>query len=158
PPSILAVAPHLPKEVDYILQAAMSKDPAHRPAQATELIRLVRAALQGAPLSAVASAVPSGVLTHTVANTALPTQTAVPPGAVAQPTPAPARRPWLWLLLLIPLLLGGLGVLIALVSSTLLVAQSNKPTLSTYPVGDSPRALLFDGQSLWVANYFDNTI
>jgi tRNA A-37 threonylcarbamoyl transferase component Bud32 len=156
PPSILAVAPQLPKEVDYVLQAAMSKEPAHRPAKASELVRLIRAALQGALLAGVAPSVPAGVLTRTVSHTAAPTQTAVPAGTVAQP--APARRSWLWLLLLIPLLLGGLGILLAVASSAWLVAQQNELAFSSYAVGDSPRTLLFDGQSLWVANYFDNEV
>jgi YVTN family beta-propeller protein len=30
--------------------------------------------------------------------------------------------------------------------------------VATYPAGDSPRAVLFDGEALWVANFFDYTV
>lgn len=158
PPSILSAVPNLPREVDYVLQAAMSKEPATRPASASELIRLVRAALGGTSLAAIAPSIPSGLMTRTVADQAGITQTAhAPATAVAEPRFVPARRSWLWLLLLIPLFIGGIGLLLAIGGGALFLAQRGD-AVKNYPVGDSPRALLFDGEVMWVANYFDSTV
>ena len=74
--------------------------------------------------------------------------------------PAQARRSsGLWLLTAV-VVLGG-GVLVALLAGAGLFALSGQlggPKVATYPVGDSPRALLFDGQSIWVMNALGATL
>ena len=146
PLSIRTFAPGLPAGLDTVLGAGLAKDPASRPERATDLMASVRAALSG--------------------TTDLPTK--IPPLTRRAPTAAaaraavasPSRRP-AWRLPMV-LAVGGLGLLMlgAVAAGVLYLASARlgAPTLATFPVGDQPRALLFDGQAIWVANYFDNTL
>ncbi|HSR47891.1 MAG TPA: protein kinase, partial [Anaerolineales bacterium] len=156
PPSIRTFAPDLPTGLDPVLRAGLAKDPADRPERASDLMAAVQAALSGAtdvstklPVSQAAApaSVASGV-SGTLVSPAAP--------SIRSPARPRSRR------LPIVVAIGGLGLLIlgTLVAGGLYLASTRlgAPSLTSYPVGDQPRALLFDGQAIWVANYFDNTL
>jgi len=91
------------------------------------------------------------------AAAAAPGRTIVGP---AVPAPAPrARSPWN---VLVILAIGVFGLLAAggLIAAVLLLGHDAifGPKISSYPVGDSPRALLLSGGSLWVANFYGNSV
>ena len=73
PPSLLTIRPDLPPGVDAVVQQALAKDPAYRPASAGAFARDLEAAFEGLP---------------TRAETALPR-----PAPVAPPTRAASRAP-----------------------------------------------------------------
>jgi hypothetical protein len=82
------------------------------------------------------------------------------PASAGAAVAAPSRRPS-WRLPLVLVVGAGALLVVGVVAAGLLYLASTRlgaPTLATYPVGDQPRALLFDGQAMWVANYFDNTL
>ncbi|HSB90298.1 MAG TPA: protein kinase [Anaerolineales bacterium] len=161
PLSIRTFAPGLPAELDTVLGAGLAKDPASRPERATALMAAVRAALSGE--TDVSTRIPSAATRTPTGFTSAPSGTLfspAPPASVRAAVAAPAHRPS-WRLPVV-LGIGGLGLLaVGVVAAVLLYLASTRigaPSLSTYPVGDQPRALLFDGQAMWVANYFDNTL
>jgi len=79
----------------------------------------------------------------------------VHPGAAAGPIRRPAARRWLLPAVAAILVIGGgLAAVATLAARKGLVG----PRVHTYPVGDSPRALLALGDSVWVANGNDDTI
>lgn len=145
PKPIHSIDPSLGPAVDAILQRALAKDPAQRPGRATALMEQLRTALGETAAALEGQATVSGV-----------------PGAPAAPAGRKASagfrfRLW-WLLVLVPALfvavlaLGGAGVFLG-ARAGLFDARPQ-----SYPVGDSPRALVFDGQSLWVAHALDETV
>jgi DNA-binding beta-propeller fold protein YncE len=75
------------------------------------------------------------------------------PAAVAEPGRGRGIRTLVWVGV------AGLALVgVALVGAVILSGVLGGSEVSTYPVGDSPRALLSDGDSVWVANFFDNTV
>jgi len=105
----------------------------------------------------------TGRLAATPGMVAQPGAAAAMPGMVSQPgvaaPAAPARRPATrrWLLPAVAAILvvgGGLLAVATLAARQALVG----PRVHPYPVGDSPRALLAVGDSIWVANGNDDTI
>jgi len=161
PVPIRRYAPDLPPAVEAVLADGLAKDPLARPERATDLMASLRAGLTAgadvpaspsarAPTRAtVTASTPGGRLVSSVAS-------AGARGSVVSRRAAPAWR--------LPalaaagaaalLLLGGIAAVVLFVGSTSLLGD--RPT--SYPVGDEPRALLFDGSSLWVANFFDNSL
>ena len=150
PRSILTVAPDLPPAVDAVFTRALAKEREGRPDRAGDLMADLRAALGeaagagaagGAIVGQPASARPSA------RDSSLP----------APSLPRPATR---WA---IPAVLG-LGAILILVIASVVVAgyifrdRFFGPTVSTYVVGDSPRALLSAGNSVWVASFLDSTL
>jgi glutamine cyclotransferase len=152
-------APDLPPGVDAVLRQGLAKDPALRPERASDLVAAVRAALSGATDAALTGTTFATAGTATRAPTATMVAAPALPGTRAA-IPAPRRKPT-WRL---PALLavGALGLLmVGAVAAGLAYFGSTRlrgPSLASYAVGDQPRALLFDGQALWVANTFDNTL
>ncbi len=170
PPSIVSVAPGLPPAVGDVLRRGMAKDRAQRPARATELMDALEAALAGraAPMPAarplpartVAGAPVTGTLVGQAALGAAVGAGSAPAassGAAAAARPRPSGLRWL---IVAAVVVG--GGLVVVVLAVLGVFAFNglfgPPKVATYPVGQSPRALLFDGQSIWVANFFANTL
>lgn len=156
PPSIRSFAPDLPAGLDQVLSTGLAKDPVNRPERASDLMAAVRAALSGA--TGVVTSVP---LTRSPAATSAVSEvsgTLVGPAGPSVPAPF-RRRSWR---LPVALAIGGLGLLlfgvIAVGGLYLASTRLGAPNLSTYPVGDQPRALQFDGQAMWVANYFDDSL
>jgi YVTN family beta-propeller protein len=163
-PSILAATPGLPAAVDEVFQKGLAKEPRQRQAQATQFTRELRAALQGvAGVTATHAGVRPARLESTRLVTPQPatvTSAAAATGTAAA-TPVEAQRRSLlpWLLLALALLVLGAGALLVLGSGAFLVSQRGRgPVAATYPAGDSPRAVLFDGETVWVANFFDYTV
>lgn len=143
PRPLSALAPGLGQEVDEVFGRALSKRPEERPERATEFMRKLRGAL-GQSLSAVAAA--SAVTARHLA-----------PPKVEEARATGLARLW-WLLLLIPILF---GVLVIVGGGGLFLGSraglfDRRP--QTYAVGDSPRALVHDGQSIWVAHALDETV
>jgi YVTN family beta-propeller protein len=153
PPPIRTYAPRLPAAVDETLQRALAKNPARRPSRATEVLGAVRTALE-----AGVGALPPTTLAGSAPE---PASRRPSPGSAA--VSAQGGRPrtgvrW-------AIAGAGLFVVGALVLGGGLLAYSLithggalAPRPSIYPAGDSPRSLLFDGDSIWVANFFDNNI
>ncbi|MFV1859889.1 MAG: protein kinase [Anaerolineales bacterium] len=146
PRPITALVPELPQEVDSVFAQALAKEPEKRPARATEFVANLRSALRGegvatpAPTPAPATApVPSRTIGHAATE-------------LAEPEQARGTRPWV-LIGVAVLALAGIAA-----AAAILLGVLAGPDLSTYPVGDSPRALLAVGDSVWVANFFDSTL
>jgi serine/threonine-protein kinase len=150
PRSILTLAADLPLAVDDVFRKALAKEPAQRPGRATEFMRELRQALAGAgqaraPMTARAA---RAIGVTSVAPEAL---------APAQPAARPRRGALPGVLLA---LVGAGVVLVAVLGLGVVVFRDRLfgPQIHSYPVGQSPRALLSDGQSIWVANFNDDTV
>jgi YVTN family beta-propeller protein len=168
-PSILMATPGLPPRVDDVFQRGLAKEPAQRQTTATQFMRELHEALGGASLgTAPTSAEPAATLARperTHRPSAFPgTVRQVASGGAAATAAAPlpeVRKPSLvpWLLLGLALLVLAAGTLLVVGSGAFLFSQRGRaPLVATYPAGDSPRAVLFDGESVWVANFFDYTV
>jgi len=161
PVSIRTHAPDLPAGLDTVLGAGLAKDPASRPDRATDLMAAVRAALSGA--TDLQTKIPFTTAGAPTAATSAPSGTlfsAAAPAAARAAVAAPSRRPS-WRLPLVLAVGAGALLVVGIAAAGLLYLASTRigaPTLATYPVGDQPRALLFDGRAMWVANSFDNTL
>ena len=179
PSSILRYAPQYPQGVDEVLTGALAKDKTRRPTQATDVIRALRSAL-AAGASSVQPAMLGAAPPSTRAAAAAPATdgTRLAPAPVARPAstraaPAVARAPAApaapaarpaggmgWLLPVLGVLgLGGLAlVVVVVVAAIALNGSFGGPRPHVYPVGDSPRSVAFDGQAVWVANFFAGTV
>jgi len=168
PPSIVTVAPRLPPAVGEVLRRGMAKERAQRPARATELIDALEAALAGGS-AAVPGANPvpertvaGGPRTGTLAGRAALGQAPAAAAGAAVPGAgtAPRRSGLLWVAVGAGVLVLGAIVVLALagVGIFALGGLGGGPKVATYPVGNSPRALLYAGSSVWVANFFANTL
>jgi DNA-binding beta-propeller fold protein YncE len=151
PTPIRQHVPDLPPALETVLAAGLAKDPLARPGRASDLVNAVTAALSGAAVVPVAA--PRASTTSASAVTGTLVSPAAPPLAT------PARRAWR-----LPVLLAAGGVALLVVGAIgagaiyLLGRSGLGSSISTFPVGDQPRALMFDGAALWVANYFDNSL
>ena len=157
PAPIRRYAPDLSAAVEDTLAAALAKDREARQARATDLVSEVRQALT-APAGERRAVGQATARAAGLATASAPSRTVfgpVAPSAAAQP----ARSPWN---LLAILGLGGLGLLVVggLVAGVLFLGRDALfgPKVFSYPVGDSPRALLATGESIWVANFFGNSV
>jgi serine/threonine-protein kinase len=154
PAPIRRYVPDLPPAVESALSAGLAKDPLARPERATDLMTSLRAGLSGgadAPALATASRSSRAAVSASSASVAgsARVSTAPRPAALAWRLPALAVAGAAGLLVL-----GGIAAVVLVLSSTSL--RGNPVT--SYPVGDEPRALLFDGDALWVANFFGNSL
>ncbi len=160
PAPIRQFAPDLPVGVESVLAGALAKDPAARPARATDLAASLRAAFSGGGptrIPASASATPA-VRTGTGAAQS---GTIVGPSAPVAPSigaPRPASRSRLPTILGIGavglLAVGGIGV----AAFVLLGGGLIGPSVTSYPVGNSPRAVLLVEDSVFVANFYGNSL
>ena len=152
PAPIRRYAPDLPQAVEEVLAAGLAKDREARPARATDLVSDVRRALT--------MRAGEGSITRVArpAPAAAPSRTVFGPAAPAAAV-RPARSPWS---LVAILGLGALGLLVVggLVAGGLFLGRDALfgPKVFSYPVGDSPRTLLAAGESIWVANFFGNSV
>jgi sugar lactone lactonase YvrE len=172
PRSILTLAADLPDAVDDVLREALAKEPDRRPPRATEFMRRLRQALaEGGAGETARRAAPAG---RPIGATSIQGLEGAPARrAGARPVGAPGRgagaasgaaaaavprRRALPALLLI--LAGGAVLLaVALGLGALIFRESLfGPRVHTYPVGESPRSLVTDGQSVWVANFDADTV
>ena len=170
PRSILTLAADLPDAVDDVLREALAKEPDRRPARATEFMRRLRQALaEGGAGETARRAAPAGGpigATSIQGREAAPARRAAAPalgapgrgaGPASGAAAAPARRA----LPAVLLALAGGGVLLVVVLGlgALIFRESLfGPRVHTYPVGESPRSLVTDGQSVWVANFDADTV
>jgi serine/threonine-protein kinase len=156
PAPIRQHAPDLPAAVEDALAAGLAKDREARPSRATDLISDVRQAMSAPAGDRGAVTQVATKAGKTVAAKA-PSRTVVGPAA-----PMPARRAKSSWNLVIVLALGVFGLLAVggLIAAVLYLGRDSLfgPGVISYPVGDSPRALLFSGESLWVANFFGNSV
>ncbi len=145
PRSIRTLAKDLPPEVDGTMNRALAKDPNARPARATIFMRELRDSLAGRAGPVAAPAGTAGAAPASAAS--------------ARPMVRPSRRRWALPALLLGFL--GVGVVgVGVIAAIIYFARGplSAPSVHTYPVGDSPRAILsLDGQ-IWVTNGFDNTL
>src|SRR3990172_5424087 len=169
PRSILTLVADLPDAVDDVLREALAKEPERRPARATEFMRRLRQALAegvaGETARRLSPSSPIGA-TSIQGREAAPARRAgaIPVGAGGRAAGAasgaaavPGRRALPGLLLV----LAGGGVLLALALGlgALIFRESLfGPRVHTYPAGESPRSLVTDGQSVWVANFDADTV
>jgi serine/threonine-protein kinase len=152
PAPIRRYAPDLSPSVEDALAAGLAKDREARPARASDLVSNVRQAL----------AAPAGdrSLTRAArpATVSAPSRTVLGPAVPAAPA-RPARSNWNFVAVFG---LGGLGLLVlgAIAAGVLFFGRDVLfgPKVTSYPVGDSPRALLAAGESIWVANFFGNNV
>jgi DNA-binding beta-propeller fold protein YncE len=161
PVPIRRYAPDLPPAVEDVLSGGLAKDPLSRPERATDLMASLRAGLAGGPdVPAAPSAGRPAQVTAT-SVTAGGTMISAVAATGARGATAPRRAAPAWRLPALVaggaaavLLFGGIAAAVLYAGGTSLLGDH--PT--NYPVGDEPRALLFDGSSLWVANFFDNNL
>jgi serine/threonine-protein kinase len=171
PRSILTLAADLPDAVDDVLREALAKEPDRRPARATEFMRRLRQALadagagQAATARRAAPAAPIGATSIRGREAAQAQQAGAIPvaapgrgaGAASNASAVRTRRALPALLLV--LAGGGVLLVLALGLGTLIFRESLfGPRVHTYPVGESPRSLVTDGQSVWVANFDADTV
>jgi serine/threonine-protein kinase len=153
PAPIRRYAPDLSTAVEQVLATGLAKDREARPSRATELVAGVRQALSAPAVdrSVTRAARPAAA--------AAPGRTVIGPAIPGPAAAQPARRS---LNLFVLLGLGALGLLAAggLVAGGLYLGREALfgPKVTSYPVGDSPRALLAAGDSIWVANFFGNNL
>jgi DNA-binding beta-propeller fold protein YncE len=156
PAPIRRYAPDLPLAVEDVLAGGLAKDREARPARATDLVAEVRQGMT-APAGERRTVVQAPARAGGAAAVSAPGRTIMGPAA-----PAPARRarsPWSLLAVLAAgvfglLVVGGLAAAVLLLGRGALFG----PQVLSYPVGESPRALLLAGDSLWVANFFGNSV
>jgi DNA-binding beta-propeller fold protein YncE len=161
PVPVRRYAPDLPQAVEDVLAGGLSKEPGARPARASDLMQSLQAALiPGAEVPMAATRRPTATMA-TSASTAGGTliDPASPGASRAASVARPARSTWRLPALLAAgavalLVIGGLAAIVLYLAGNSL--RSPRPT--TYLVGDEPRALAFDGEALWVANFFDNSL
>jgi len=146
PRSIRTLARDLPPEVDGAMNRALAKDPNARPAKASIFMQELRDSLAGraAPAAMAPAAAPGP---------------AAASAASARAMRRPSRRRWA--LPALALGIGGIGVVaVGVIAAIIYFARGplSGPRVDTYPVGDSPRAILPLNGSVWVTNGFDNTL
>ncbi len=157
PAPIRRYAPDLPPEVEAVLANGLAKDREARPPRAGELISAVRQALT-APSGAQQAASSTATRVGSAARGPAPSRTIAGP-AIPQAAVRPARSSWrLWAILAVGVF--GLLVVAGLAVGGLFLARGSLfgPRIYTYPAGESPRAVLAVGKSLWVANFFGNSL
>jgi streptogramin lyase len=169
PRSILTLAADLPLPVDELFRQALAKQPEQRPQRATEFMRRLREALAGGGRRDESTA-PAARPMREVGATSIRGREAVPAGAsvhrgreaVAPARPAVAARPGRRSVPGILIAVGGAGAVVLVLALGLgaLVFRDrlSGPRIHTYPVGQSPRSLLSDGRSIWVANFDDDSL
>jgi serine/threonine-protein kinase len=154
PTPIRQYVPDIPPAAEAVLTAGLAKDPRARPQRATDLITALRAGLAGD-----AGAATGLVLTPADADR---TWTEIP--SVSPPVPAARAAPRRGATWRLPAVIaaGAFGLLVigAIAAVVIYLGSVNlaAPRPTTYPVGDEPRALASDGETLWVANFFDNSL
>ena len=170
--------PGVSPEVDAVFRWVLAKDPASRPPTAIAFVEALRRALldlaadpNAQTLRPVAAGSRHDNDVGTIRLATLPVHadsaTAVTAGAEAATAPWEEPRPgeepasqryWRW---------GVAVAVVVLLLAALLWARATlfapggafSPTrIYTYPVGLSPRALLYDGQSIWIANTLDHQV
>jgi DNA-binding beta-propeller fold protein YncE len=162
PIPIRQFAPDLPPAVEDVLANGLAKDREARPARATDLIAAVRQAMS-APAGERQAIAPGSTRAGATASVATPSRTIIGPAptTVASPLPATHRaRPGWSLAVILASIVFGLLVVGGLLAGVLYLGRDRLfgPRVFTYPVGDSPRALLLSGKALWVANFFGNSV
>lgn len=161
PTPIRQHAPDLAPAVEDVLANGLAKDREARPARATDLISAVRQAMS-APAGERQPATQGSIRTGGTASVSTPSRTILGPApSVAAPLPATARaRPTWRLAVILASVVFGLLAVGGLLAGVLYLGRDRLfgPRVFTYPVGDSPRALLLSGQALWVANFFGNSV
>ncbi|MCC6190593.1 MAG: protein kinase [Anaerolineales bacterium] len=176
PASIRDAVPEYPPAVDGVLGAAMAKARGQRPATAGALMRALRPALAGAPAIAAAVEAPPRAAASATRNPLKPTVLEQAPAARTALAPSPSaaaatraapvvppqagRRGAGWLLPagLALAAVGGLVVIGIVIAAVAAVRGALAPRVSTYPVGDAPRAVLAAGDTVWVANFFESSL
>lgn len=181
PPSIVSINPELPFEVESVINAALSKNPADRPATVVEFVRALRTALASAdseglagtassaypstraavaPLTAAQSRAASMRSARASAAPVAPASAAAARSQAAASAPAIPRSAAIAVpAVLLLVLIGGVAVVAVLgIGAYIFRDKLFPPSAATYAVGDSPRAVLTDGSALWVANGFDNSV
>lgn len=161
PIPIRQYAPDLAPAVEDVLATGLAKDREARPARATDLISAVRQAMS-APAGERQAAAQGSIRTGGTASVSTPSRTIIgPTPTVAAPLPAtPRARPTWRLAVILSSIVFGLLAVGGLLAGILYLGRDRLfgPQVFTYPVGDSPRALLLSGQALWVANFFGNSV
>ncbi len=145
PRSIRTLARDLPPEVDGTMNRALAKDPNMRPARATIFMQELRESLQGRVSPAAAPGMAPGAAPASAAS--------------VRPRSRPARRRWALPALVLGV--GGIAVVgVVVIAAIIFFARGplSGSSVHTYPVGDSPRAILPLDGAVWVTNGFDNTL
>ncbi len=161
PVPIRQYAPDLSTAVEDVLETGLAKDREARPERATDLISEVRQAMS-APAGERRATTQATTRAGAAASASTPGRTLIgPTPSAAAPVAAMRRTQPAWRLPVI--LASGLFVLLVVggvVAGILYLGRDTffGPQVSSYPVGDSPRALLLSGQSLWVANFYGNSV
>jgi YVTN family beta-propeller protein len=174
-PSALLTNADLPLMVDDVLQIGLAKKPDDRPAQARQFVEALQAALRNETVSLpvagvvqqaagnVTAGAPAPAFDPTVVNQAAVAATVVAgqgqaTTVVSPPRPAARRSSWALPILLVLLILLGVGALAVIGGGYLFSQRDQGPFSRVYAVGDSPRVLATDGQTIWVANFLDSSL
>jgi serine/threonine-protein kinase len=159
PRSILTLASDLPEAVDDLFREALAKEPGRRPERATVFMRRLRQALAEAGAGRAPATARAARPRREVGATSVHGREAVLPAVPPRPAVSERPRQRAMPALMIALVAAGVA-LVALVGLGVLVFRDRLfgPRIHTYPVGQSPRLLLSDGTSIWVANFNDDTV
>ncbi|HMK08049.1 MAG TPA: protein kinase, partial [Anaerolineales bacterium] len=156
PTPIRAYAPDLAPAVEEVIAGGLAKSPEARPQRASELLQAIRAAMSGRT-QVGGTAHPAAVSRAAPATGASAAASASAGARVATPARR-SRAVWGLPALLAVAAVGLVGLALVAVVALLLGGKLMGSKLQSFPVGDQPRALQFDGKALWVANFFDNNL
>ena len=159
PRAITSLRPDLPAAIETVFDRALAKDRSERPARAGDFVESVRAALVEHPALAATPTQPS-TQAPVAPRTGLPSAARVsvtPPATFTTTLPKSAAVAIPIMLLVglgaVVLVIAAVGIGLYLLRDSLFPAQ-----VAVYPIGDSPRAILYADQDIWIANGFSNSV
>lgn len=160
PRAITSLRPDLPVAIETVFDQALAKDRSERPARAGDFVESVRAALVEHPALAAATSPQPSTQAQVAPRTGLPSAARV---SVAPPATFTTTLPKSAAVAIPIMLLVGLGAVVLVIAAIgiglYLLRDSLFPArVAVYPIGDSPRAILYAGQDIWIANGFSNSV
>ncbi len=163
PPLLTTINPDLPLAAEEAVSAALVKDREQRPARASIFVKSLRAALSSA--DAAINPIPqltaqSSTQANLAGATGARTLATASLGSARSTTLALPRSAAIAIPAALAAILIGVVAIAAVIGLALFIFRDQlfKPASAVYAVGDSPRAIVYDGKTMWVANGFGDSL